>query len=57
MAPRDQQDLIGLCGLVLDPPATQGEAWYLLAPGYWGQGYGTVRVSRFTWWRAVPTGS
>lgn len=38
---RDQHELIGLVGLVLDPLVTQGEVWYLVAPAYWNQGYVT----------------
>jgi len=34
-------DVIGLCGLVLEPEAEEGEAWYLLQPDRWGRGLAT----------------
>ena len=30
---------IGLCGLVVDRNRDEAEAWYLLDPAHWGQGY------------------
>ena len=33
--------VIGLCGLVLEPEAEEGEAWYLLQPDRWGRGLAT----------------
>jgi [ribosomal protein S5]-alanine N-acetyltransferase len=33
------QSVIGLVGLVINSRYQAGEAWYLLAPACWGQGY------------------
>jgi RimJ/RimL family protein N-acetyltransferase len=33
-----EADLVGLCGLVLNPDLEEGEAWYLLRPDLWGRG-------------------
>jgi RimJ/RimL family protein N-acetyltransferase len=38
------QSVIGLVGLVINSRHQAGEAWYLLAPTYWGQGYVTEAV-------------
>jgi RimJ/RimL family protein N-acetyltransferase len=35
---REEDRLVGLCGLVLKPMFEEAEAWYLLDPAYWGQG-------------------
>jgi ribosomal-protein-alanine N-acetyltransferase len=35
------QSVVGLVGLVINPRHQAGEAWYLLAPTHWGQGYAT----------------
>jgi RimJ/RimL family protein N-acetyltransferase len=42
ITPVGDDELIGLCGLVLDSSAEQAEAWYLVAPNHWGQGIVTV---------------
>jgi ribosomal-protein-alanine N-acetyltransferase len=34
----DEQSLVGLCGLVLNPELEDGEVWYLLRPDLWGRG-------------------
>jgi RimJ/RimL family protein N-acetyltransferase len=34
-------EVVGLCGLAVDRERDEGEAWYLLEPRVWGQGYGT----------------
>jgi RimJ/RimL family protein N-acetyltransferase len=33
--------LIGICGLVLKPENEEAEAWYVLDEPHWGQGYAT----------------
>lgn len=38
---RAGSDVIGLCGLVLEPEAEEAEAWYLLQPDRWGRGLAT----------------
>jgi RimJ/RimL family protein N-acetyltransferase len=34
----DPEQLVGLCGLVLNPELEEGELWYLLRPDLWGRG-------------------
>ena len=38
--------MIGLCGLGIERDRDQGEAWYLLDPGYWGQGLTTEAAAQ-----------
>jgi RimJ/RimL family protein N-acetyltransferase len=34
----NEAELVGLCGLVLNPELGEGEVWYLLRPDLWGSG-------------------
>ena len=38
LADRASGEVVGLCGLVLQPAREEGELWYLLDPAAWGRG-------------------
>jgi [ribosomal protein S5]-alanine N-acetyltransferase len=38
IAPADADEMLGLCGLVVDRERDEAEAWYLLDPAVWGRG-------------------
>jgi [ribosomal protein S5]-alanine N-acetyltransferase len=46
IAPSEGDELLGLCGLVVDRDRDEAEAWYLLDPALWGQGITTAALHK-----------